>query len=124
MLTDNRNKMFQIEIDRAVPRFKEFQFTEPVSWKINEGENWAVIGPNGAGKTLLTDILQGKIVLKEGRVHAAFGEETDTYRLIKSMAFRDIYSLADCRNMYYQQRWNSSDVEETPLAGSLLHCFF
>lgn len=115
--------MFQIEIDRAVPRFKEFQFTEPVSWKINEGENWAVIGPNGAGKTLLTDILQGKIVLKEGRVHVAFGEETGTYRLIKSMAFRDIYSLADCRNMYYQQRWNSSDAEEAPLAGSLLQEF-
>lgn len=115
--------MFQIEIERAVPRFKEFQFTEPVSWKINEGENWAVIGPNGAGKTLLTDILQGKIVLKEGRVNIACGEETGAYRLIKSMAFRDIYSLADCRNMYYQQRWNSSDSEEAPLAGTLLQEF-
>lgn len=115
--------MFQIEIERAVPRFKEFQFTEPVSWKINEGENWAVIGPNGAGKTLLTDILQGKIVLKEGQVNIVCGEETGAYRLIKSMAFRDIYSLADCRNMYYQQRWNSSDSEEAPLAGTLLQEF-
>lgn len=115
--------MFQIEIERAVPRFKEFQFTEPVSWKINEGENWAVIGPNGAGKTLLTDILQGKIVLKEGQVNIVCGEEKGAYRLIKSMAFRDIYSLADCRNMYYQQRWNSSDSEEAPLAGTLLQEF-
>lgn len=115
--------MFQIEIERAVPRFKEFQFTEPVSWKINEGENWAVIGPNGAGKTLLTDILQGKIVLKEGQVNIVCGEETGAYRLIKSMAFRDIYSLADYRNMYYQQRWNSSDSEEAPLAGTLLQEF-
>lgn len=95
--------MFQIEIDRAVPRFPEFQFTKPVSWRINEGENWVVIGPNGAGKTLLTDILQGKIVLKEGQIRIT-GQEAETYRLIKSMAFRDIYSLADCRNMYYQQR--------------------
>lgn len=115
--------MFQIEIDRAVPRFKEFQFTEPVSWKINEGENWVVIGPNGAGKTLLTDILQGKIVLKEGRVDIASDQGMEGYRLIKAMAFRDIYSLADCRNMYYQQRWNSSDAEEAPLAGSLLQEF-
>lgn len=115
--------MFQIVIERAVPRFKEFQFTEPVSWKINEGENWAVIGPNGAGKTLLTDILQGKIVLKEGQVNIVCGEEKGAYRLIKSMAFRDIYSLADCRNMYYQQRWNSSDSEEAPLAGTLLQEF-
>lgn len=115
--------MFQIEIDRAVPRFKEFQFTEPVSWKINEGENWVVLGPNGAGKTLLTDILQGKIVLKEGRVRIVSEQETEAYRLIKSMAFRDIYSLTDCRNMYYQQRWNSTDSEEAPLAGTLLQEF-
>lgn len=115
--------MFQIEIDRAVPRFKEFQFTEPVCWKINEGENWAVVGPNGAGKTLLTDILQGKIVLKEGQVRISCGEEVEAYRAIRSMAFRDIYSLTDCRNMYYQQRWNSSDSEDAPLAGTLLQEF-
>lgn len=115
--------MFKIEINRVVPRFKEFQFAEPVSWTIQDGENWAVIGPNGAGKTLLTDILQGKIALKEGEVKIYDGEGRGSYQLIKSMAFRDIYSLADCRNMYYQQRWNSSDVEDAPLAGSLLSEF-
>lgn len=115
--------MFKIEIKEAVPRFQEFRFAAPVSWTINDGENWAVVGPNGAGKTLLTDILQGRIVLKSGEVCVTAGNGEESYRLIRSMAFRDIYSLADCKNMYYQQRWNSSDSEEAPLAGSLLKEF-
>lgn len=115
--------MFKIEINQAVPRIKEFQFVHPVSWTIKEGENWAIIGPNGGGKTLLTDILQERIVLKEGRVCVLSDNGESGYQLIKSMAFRDIYSLADCRNMYYQQRWNSSDAADAPLAGSLLKEF-
>ena len=39
------------------------------------------------------------------------------------MAFRDIYSLMDCKNMYYQQRWNATDVEEAPVVASLLNEF-
>lgn len=112
--------MFKIKIDGAVPRFPEFRFSGPVSWEIAEYENWAVIGPNGGGKTLLTDILQGKVALKEGKVEIVSDRGEESYKIVKSMAFRDIYSLADCRNMYYQQRWNSSDVEEAPLAGSIL----
>lgn len=114
---------FTIRIENVVPRFSEFQMQEAVSWEIEEGENWAVVGPNGAGKTLLTDILQGRIVLKEGEVRILAEGKEETYRWIRSMAFRDIYSLTDCRNMYYQQRWNSSDAEEAPLAGSLLRDF-
>ena len=115
--------MFTIHINQAVPRFPEFRFQSPVCWQIQDGENWAVVGPNGAGKTTLTDILQGKIALKEGKVEIICDRQEESYRLIKSMAFRDIYSLTDCRNMYYQQRWNSSDVSEAPLASSLLEEF-
>lgn len=115
--------MFKIEINQAIPRIQEFQFVSPISWTIKEGENWAVIGPNGGGKTLLTDILQQKIVLKQGQVSISSENGESGYQLIKSMAFRDIYSLADCRNMYYQQRWNSSDAADAPLAGSLLNEF-
>lgn len=115
--------MFLIAIFQAVPRYPEFRFQEPVNWNISEGENWAIIGPNGAGKTTLTDILQRKIVLKNGKVSILTDENQESYHWIKSMAFRDIYSMVDCKSVYYQQRWNAADAEETPLAVSFLKDF-
>lgn len=111
---------FQIDIERFVPRLKEFEWSEPLSFSIKQHENWAFIGPNGAGKTLITDIIQGKIFPRQGEVRITSTEERPAYQLIRSISFRDIYSLTDCREMYYQQRWNSFDAETTPIARSLL----
>lgn len=114
--------MFSLCINHAVPRFSEFSFQVPVDWKISEGEHWVVIGPNGAGKTVLIDMLQRKIALKSGKCRVRNDRNYDL-SAVKSMAFRDIYSLMDCKNMYYQQRWNATDVEEAPVVASLLNEF-
>ncbi|GAP72357.1 molybdenum transport ATP-binding protein modF [Candidatus Symbiothrix dinenymphae] len=110
---------FEIKIRDAVPLFADYAFAQPVNWAICEGEQWAVVGPNGAGKTLLTDLLQGKIALGHGRVEICRAGDVPVYQLIRAMQFRDIYSLMDVRNTYYQQRWNASDREETALVGAL-----
>lgn len=39
---------------------------------------------------------------------------------MKSIAFKDIYSLADCRNSYYQQRWHSTETDEVPTIEDIL----
>ena len=92
--------------------------TTPVNWRIDEGQQWAVIGPNGAGKTLIADIMQRKFAFKEGEV--VFSGDGKVSDFIKSIAFKDIYSLADCRNSYYQQRWHSTETEEMPIVEELL----
>ncbi len=107
---------FQIQMKNVIPLFEEFQFHHPLNWIVRDGENWAIIGPNGAGKTLMTDIFQGRIARKEGTIEVV-GESGDVYGMVKSMEFRDIYSLMDCRNVYYQQRWNASEIDNVPLAG-------
>ena len=112
----------RIFIRGAVARFPEFRFTHPVDWTIGEGENWAVVGPNGAGKSLLSDLLRGRIVLREGET-GTDAPDTPLYKAVRSISFRDIYSLADCREGYSQQRWNASDAEQSPTAGSLLSKF-
>ena len=101
-----------VNINNVVTRLPELRFAEPFSWKINEGEQWAIVGPNGAGKTLIADLIQRKFALKEGEV--TFGYDDKISNLIKSIAFKDIYSLADCRNSYYQQRWHSTETDEVP----------
>lgn len=106
------------EIVGAVPRLPELAFTAPVNWTIQAGEQWAVIGPNGAGKSLLVDLLQRKFALKAGEVNfAAKGRVSDFVRCI---TFKDIYSLADCQNTYYQQRWHATENDEVPRAAELL----
>ena len=113
-----REKKYVAEIAGAVPRLPELTFAEPVNWTIQAGEQWAVIGPNGAGKSLLIDLLQRKFALKAGEVNfASNGRVSDFVRCI---TFKDIYSLADCQNTYYQQRWHATENDEVPRAAELL----
>ena len=101
-----------VYINNVVTRLPELRFAEPFSWTVNEGEQWAIVGPNGSGKTLIADLMRRKFALKEGEV--TFGYDDKISNLIKSIAFKDIYSLADCRNTYYQQRWHSTETDEVP----------
>lgn len=107
-----------VDIKHIVTRLPELRFTAPVNWRIEEGEQWAVIGPNGAGKTLIADVMQRKFAFKEGEVVLAGDGKVSDF--IKSIAFKDIYSLADCRNSYYQQRWHATETEEMPTVEELL----
>lgn len=116
-MLSNKEKMnndnFVVNIRNIVPRLPEFRFAEPVNWEIKQGEQWAIIGPNGAGKTLLANILQRKYAFKEGEV--VYKNNMSTIDFVKSIAFRDIYSLTDFRKSYYQQRWHAAETSEMPL---------
>lgn len=111
-----------IEIKDAEPRFGCFGFTHPINWTIREGEHWAVVGPNGGGKTLLIDFLLSKYALKRGEVISkdASGNVLPVSSVVKSVAFRDIYSIIDTQNSYYQQRWNKGDEQDVPLVKELV----
>ena len=113
----------RIIVENAVARFPEFRFGKPLSWKMEDGENWAVIGPNGAGKSLFGGFVKRSIALREGsvRYYGKGGEPVENG--IGSIEFRDIYSVSGARTMYYQQRWNSRDAEESPYAVSLFSGF-
>lgn len=112
------NKRTIVHIKNAVTRLPELRFASPLNWEIEEGQQWAVLGPNGAGKTLIADVLQQKFALKEGEV--CFEAEGKINEVVKSIAFKDIYSLTDCKNSYYQQRWHSTETEDIPTIQELL----
>lgn len=110
-----------INIANAVPRMPELRFKEPVNWSLSSGQHWAIVGPNSAGKTIFSNILTGKIPLKDGDVDYFFEEDgTPLYQKVKAATFQDVYSMADYKNMYYQQRWNSSGEEEVPFVKELI----
>lgn len=111
-----------VHISEAVTRFSELQFKKPIDWKIKNGEHWAIIGANGSGKSLLVDILLGKYALKSGEIVYINdnGEHTSVSSMVKSVAFKDIYTIIDTRESYYQQRWNKGDEHDVPLVSDLI----
>ena len=39
-----------------------------MTWRVREGEHWAVLGANGAGKSTLLDLVAGKVPVTQGSV--------------------------------------------------------
>ena len=110
-----------IEVINGVPRHPSYRMKEPVNFDMNRGEQIALIGSNGGGKSLLVDILIGRWPLLMNEVKYDFTPSASSLACdnIKYITFRDSYGDAD-GTFYYQQRWNSQDMEITPLVRELL----
>ena len=110
-----------IEILNGVPRHPLYRMNGPVNFSLDVHEHLAIVGSNGAGKSLLMDIVTGKWPLLQNEVKYNFGSSDSRLvcEQIKYITFRDSYGDAD-NNYYYQQRWNSQDMEITPIVGELL----
>ena len=110
-----------ISIENGVTRHPLYRLAQPIDLCIHAGEHIAIVGPNGGGKSLLVDTLTGRYPLLMNEVKYDFSPSVS--RLvsdnIKYITFRDSYGDTD-GNYYYQQRWNSQDLEETPIVGDLL----
>lgn len=110
-----------ISVSNGVTRHPLYRMRKPVDFCLNAGEQLAVVGPNGGGKSIFIDIITGKYPLLMNEVAydfspAATNLVSDNLRYI---TFRDSYGDAD-GSYYYQQRWNSQDMENIPVVGDLL----
>lgn len=110
-----------IEIVNGVPRHPLYRMKEPVNFRMEEGEHIALLGPNGGGKTRLVDIITGRwpLLMNEVKYHFPSSDSDLVCDHIKYITFRDSYGDSD-GTYYYQQRWNSQDMEITPLVRELL----
>lgn len=110
-----------ITIKNGVARHPLYRLSEPINLQITEGEHIAIVGANGAGKSLLVDTIIGRYPLLMNDVEYDFSSSESALACdnIKYMTFRDSYGESD-GTYYYQQRWNSQDLDETPLVRDLL----
>ena len=110
-----------IEVINGVTRHPSYRMKVPVNFVMNPGEQIALVGPNGAGKSRLVDILIGRwpLLMNEVKYHFPSSVSDMVCDNIKYLTFRDSYGDAD-GTFYYQQRWNSQDMETTPLVRELL----
>lgn len=112
--------MPNIKIKNVVPRFDEFRFNATIDVEIKDENNLAIIGPNGSGKSLFVDLMTSNIALREGDVSITDADCIVPRNRIKYMSFRDIYQMANNTENYYQQRWNATENEDSPIVGDLI----
>lgn len=111
-----------IEIVNGIARHPDHRMANPIDFCLAKGEQMAIVGDNASGKSMLVETLIGKWPLLYGNeVQYYFGQSDSSLVSdhLKYIAFRDAYGDADA-NYYYQQRWNSQDVETVQTVHELL----
>jgi molybdate transport system ATP-binding protein len=96
-----------------------------LTFQINKGEQWALVGESGSGKSALLQTIAGKFNITGGEVHHHYFEDflaqhsnTDAYfthhKLIAIVSAKyGFRNLSNTTDLYYQQRFNSSDSEDS-----------
>lgn len=93
-------------LNNITTRIRNRAILENTSWRIHEGESWAVIGPNGSGKTSLTRVLSREFpVIRGGTVYQdGFYPEKD----IAYMSFETQKRLLNKESRKEEARYYSS----------------
>ncbi len=88
-----------------------------LNWRVNEGDCWWICGENGSGKTTLLEVITGHQRIDRGEMILAGNVTTDTGYPSVALIRRDfsLYHLFNSSARFYQQRFFSCGVEETPV---------
>jgi molybdate transport system ATP-binding protein len=125
LFTSLLNQEFLISVNKAHVYFKGKLAFDVMDFQWEKGQNWAVIGDSGWQLTAFLETLRGNTLLSKGEILRHFAspylsERKDngtihSYRdLISYVSQRyEIKNRSNQQNFYFQQRFNSSESEET-----------
>jgi molybdate transport system ATP-binding protein len=121
-----------LQLAKAVVHFRGEKLGMELNFTWKQREHWAVYGDSGKSLTGLLETLLGKTLLAQGSLETPFARDytEQQSQAGKVHSFRDLIALvsqdypirnkAGLQNFYYQQRFNSADVNDTITVGSYL----
>jgi iron complex transport system ATP-binding protein len=124
-----------VDLENVSWRREQGYILDDVSWRIEDGEHWALIGLNGSGKTTLLNMINGYIWPTRGKISVLdkrFGEY-DLRELRKSIGWvssslqEKLHSNEKAETIVLSGKFASIGLYEQPTeedyekAGSLLH---
>jgi molybdate transport system ATP-binding protein len=103
-------------------KFSNGTLFNDLTFSVSEGENWAITGNSGSGKSVLLQIIAGNLSVSGGSIAYHFmdgikqPEGTTPLTFHRFIAFagarHHFKNLSNTTDLYYQQRYNSSDSED------------
>lgn len=105
---------------------------QQMDFNIMNGESWAILGASGKERTAFLETLMGRTSLTAGSISRPFAEAYQTEQSRKGLvnSFRDLIAFVSQKytfknkssqqNFYYQQRFNSSESEDTETVARFL----
>jgi len=114
-----------LSIHSAQVLTKGKQVFESLDFNWSTGQNWAIIGTSGAEMTAFIETIRGNAVLPKGEIIRPFAQEYTEEKTSSGEinSFRDLIAYVSQRyeirnksnqqNFYFQQRFNSSESNDT-----------
>jgi molybdate transport system ATP-binding protein len=123
-LAQNNHHPF-IKINRATVNRRGKIIFQDLNFEMQTGENWAIVASSGAEKTAFLETLLGRTNLIKGSISREFASayqqsqsengHINSYRDLIAYVSQDygFTNKSNVQEFYYQQRFNSMDVDDT-----------
>lgn len=114
-----------LRIEQATVLHQGRTLFQQLDFKIVNGESWVILGASGKERTAFLETLLGRTSLVAGSISRPFAEDYQKEQNQKGVvnSFRDLIAYVSQKytfrnkssqqNFYYQQRFNSSESEDT-----------
>ena len=121
-----------LSIDNITVRNLDQTIFANLSFHVNKGEQWALVGESGSGKSALLQVIAGKFNITGGTIkhhyfddfvalHPIDGTYVTHHKLVAIVSSKyGFRNLSNTTDLYYQQRFNSSDSEDSPTVENYL----
>ena len=105
--------MALIEVNNVTLNKLQHTLLHNLSFTINSGEHWLITGDSGSGKTILLNVLSGLLKPVSGSVIIDIDNSHQGKDVVLVTAKHHFKDTTNSSNLYYQQRFNSQDADQT-----------
>lgn len=120
-----------LSLQNVTLRRNEKTIFQGLNFSVNEGEHWAIVGENNSGKTALLKVIEGNLLINDGKIERNYFEPyrhksiEDPFFTHKNMLAtigdkHNFRNLANITSFYYQQRYNTYDADDAQTVAQYL----